>query len=78
MVKEPLDFESLQSHHFNVTAKDGSIDRPLQTQSAVEIIVTDYNDNPPVITNLPDIVKIKENEVKKNLITLQVFNYFRS
>ena len=52
MVKEPLDFESLQSHHFNVTAKDGSIDRPLQTQSAVEIIVTDYNDNPPVITNL--------------------------
>ncbi|XP_056372733.1 protocadherin gamma-B5-like isoform X2 [Hyla sarda] len=70
ILEKPLDRETQDKHQLILTASDGG--NPVQTGTAIiNIIVTDFNDNPPVFTQDVYKVSVREN-IQLNSTILQV------
>ena len=57
---QSLDFERRKSYAFDVDVSDKG-DSPKLTSTRVTVIVNDVNDNPPIISNPPTEVSVREN-----------------
>lgn len=73
-VKTKLDFETNPVSNIIVLAHDSApvLAQRNKGETAIEITLTDVNDNAPRFTNMPNQVSIQENRVDLKLFTLNV------
>ena len=67
-----LDYDTHHSYEFTVVASDNALGKKETDSTKVTILLTDVNDNVPVISNLPYTVNVKENVKNKQLFLVSV------
>ena len=66
-LSKPLNYERTQKYTLNITADDRG-NPPKSTVSLLSIYVIDENDNPPVFTDQPSVIRMLENVTSGSLI----------
>ncbi len=71
------DYETTQSHTFQVIATDGGASNAQSNSVTVTVNILDVNDNDPVFTNLPVTINVPENQPAGTVFTVKVCDLLR-